>query len=426
MLGEGDVEADLRARREDLKEITIQVREIQRSLAKELKQNKFWKAQRERELSFLGASSKGGTRGEVPMLAQRQHKENLTPSKAEGPRATPSPSPARAKTGRKKTTPAGQQLVLREQNEGALTERAEGGVQLRAAKEEGRYEESLRLLNERLSNEIETHMETHESLESLRDELEDSKGREREANKRVETLLSEMKAARAQQHHRESEFGINLMKHQTFLQEERMQRFQVEKDLHRVLRQNQSLQKTLKKLTCVAQEKEDKLACLSKELEESKGSPAAGVAMMGARAEGPGHEELGQAPATDSGSSVQEELLQHLREQLEEAAETAQIHQEDAEAKEMHCTFLQEQLSLAESSIVDKEREVEERCSAKLKDLEATSLNFMQVNEDLINELEGKEDELNRKNAEIEGLEQELMQKDGIINLLRETIEGMK
>ena len=50
----------------------------------------------------------------------------------------------------------------------------------------------------------------------------------------------------------------------------------------------------------------------------------------------------------------------------------------------------------------------------------------MQVNEDLINELEEKEDELNKKCGEVEALEQKLMEKDGIIQLLRETVEGLK
>ena len=406
----GDHEAVVAARREDLREISAQVRDIQGQLSKELKANRFWKSQSERELSFLGASSNHSVgpagRGNPGLLAL---KENVTPGKRGLPLVE-------LKTPRAE----GKQLVLRE-NE--ADQSGGGGGNLAVVPRAERCAHEVSLLNERLANEIEAHFETHLHLETLRDNLKDSEEREKEANRRIDTLLSEMKSRKTRQHHRESEFATNLTKHQDFLQDERLRRIQVERDLHKVLRQNHSLQKTLRDLTRVAKEKDTRLKSVSTELAGMKGQsglPGEGEG-AGAREETGGGGGGGQSMV----SSLMDDL-RRVREQLEEAEESAQVYREDAEAKEMHNVFLQEQLSLAEAQLTEKESELEAGTSAKLKELQSTSVNFMQVNEDLINELEEKEDELNKKCGEVEALEQKLMEKDGIIQLLRETVEGLK
>ena len=430
--------------------------------------NRFWKSKSEREqvhclqtsnTALLGFEKRGGdgidggdSRGR-PLRVKEEfrfrasHKENITPVV---PRVAL--MNLRAKPDKEMHFKSNKQLVLRtdENDLSTCTASSDAGVGL-GTNDLGHYEEAMRLVSERLANEIEAHMETHLSLEDLRDKLMQFEEKECKHDKKVDTLRSEIDVLKAKHHTRENEFVANIMKHQSFLQEERQKRLQVERDLYKALRnlamfkrkgkendglakqcqhlveQNQSLEETLRKLTLVAKESEDEVRSLSKELDSkssvttSKNENSVDLEASSKALEEHMHE------LKDENSRLKSELS-NTTEQLEEALGATQMYKEEIETKDVHCTFLQDQLSLVEASLTDKEKELEE-LKGKVKkfgEVHSTSANFVQLNEDLINELEQKENELSEKKAAIDRLEEELMQKDGAINLLKERIEMYK
>ena len=378
------------------------------------------------------------------------HKENITPSIA---RASLLNLSGKNEGDEKLRHTSSKELILRGSNSELSATEHSTSPRLEAQKVE-HYKQALRLVNERLANEIESHMETHLDLEGLRDQMSDFDERERKANKQIDTLLSEMEVLKARQHSRENEFVRNIIKHQDFLQEERQKRFKVEKELHKALRKlagvskdvakdkeesddwerkhqlvierNQSLEETVERLELANREYEDELQNLSTELEESK---RVSEEMEQGKA-APPEDTLYQQKYEEErkGKLEATERLVEVTDKLEEAIEATRMHKEEIETKDVHCNFLQDQLSITEASLTEKESQLEDlkRKVAKMEEIHASSLDFMQVNEDIINELEQKEDELSKKKKIIEELEEELMQKDGANNLLRETIEMYK
>lgn len=401
-----DSPGDLEARREDLRKISTQVREIGKRLSRELKQNRFYKGESERQerVGLLGSTkalSLESSRGSSDLMLLESgglgasHKENITPERegvvrllkftsAETRNGFESPS---------RPTPSGLSgLALRvpatENQEEEVWKEDDNEVGKRQLVVRDHFEHSseasTRLLSERLESEIEAHMETHLALETVRDQLVDWEERCNTSDKRVESLHSEMRALKTERHQRETEFVANIKKHQTFLSEERSLRFRVEKDLHKVLKLNKGLEKTLRDLTRVAQEKERQIESLltkdrarAEDLESKKSQEA--------------EPQSDDRTKSDPGASAGlEEEVGDLKQRLEEALEEARAHKEAAETKEAHCVFLQ------------------------------------QVNEDIMAELEGKEEDMIKKQGEIDDLEQEVMQKEGTINLLRESLEVYK
>ena len=365
-----DSPGDLEARREDLRKISTQVREIGKRLSRELKQNRFYKGESERQerVGLLGSTkalSLESSRGSSDLMLLESgglgasHKENITPERegvvrllkftsAETRNGFESPS---------RPTPSGLSgLALRvpatENQEEEVWKEDDNEVGKRQLVVRDHFEHSseasTRLLSERLESEIEAHMETHLALETVRDQLVDWEERCNTSDKRVESLHSEMRALKTERHQRETEFVANIKKHQTFLSEERQIESLLTKDRAR-----------------------------AEDLESKKSQEA--------------EPQSDDRTKSDPGASAGlEEEVGDLKQRLEEALEEARAHKEAAETKEAHCVFLQ------------------------------------QVNEDIMAELEGKEEDMIKKQGEIDDLEQEVMQKEGTINFLRESLEVYK
>ncbi len=434
-------ERDLEARKKDLRAISSQVREIGLRLNKELQQNRFWKSKSERELRSFNSgrsnsltttsrqddSGKAGARAEFHGI----HKENITPAKA-----VPSPSPKKASN----RAGPGTQLVLKEEHgeQLALGPMGGGGGALAASLESDKidhYEEAMRLLNERLEDEVASHMDTHLELEALKERALGFEEVEAKANKRVDALLSEMDVLRAKQHTRENEFVANIIKHQNFLQEERQKRFQVEKELHKALRRVTGLRREAGKETEEGRALEERCLVLAEENEglrerlasvslSARASEEKAEALSRDLSEAQREAEKRSQEAFEALQREKEEALAKLAEvteRLEEAVEVGRVHKEEAETKDVHCTFLQDQLDLAEASLTEREEELEKlkQRAVNMEALRSESVDFVQVNEQVIHELEQKQEIVSR-------LEEELMQKDGTINLLKETFEMYK
>ena len=113
---------------------------------------------------------------------------------------------------------------------------------------------------------------------------------------------------------------------------------------------------------------------------------------------------------------------------VEELQEMVNTHREEAEAKDIHCTFLQDQLGLMETSLSAKEKEANEMREklATMMDLHSSSLDLIQLNQRLASDLKQKDAEIDDLKRSVRSLEEDLLQKDGTIIIMKESIKRIQ